>query len=108
MEIFIVVSATLFLAAFIILTVYFIQTLIQIKHTARAVEILARHLDAEVSKADRMSDAVSGMAEGVGKIAGTFLSYVAGAFSRMFGGDSTDSKQHEGTADSKQAAPPAR
>lgn len=85
MEVLIAVSVTLFITAFIVLTVYAIQTLIQMRHTARAVEILARHLDAEVSKADRVTDAMSGVATGLSQAATTLMSFALGMLKSFLG-----------------------
>lgn len=108
MEILIAVSVTLFIAAFIVLTIYAIQTLIQVRQTAKAVEILAKHLDAEVTKADRVTDAVSGIASGLGQAATTLASFGLGMLKTFLSRFSTEVDEGKKEEASKESQPQER
>lgn len=66
MQIFLTVLGTLLVVALGVLTVFFVQTLIQLKRTGRSVEVLADNLNTEVERFKDVAGSASHLAAAFG------------------------------------------
>jgi hypothetical protein len=80
MDIFIIVSLCIAVTAFVTAVVFLIKTLVQVRLTARAVEILCENLNREVEKCSTVTGAAFSAASflngGMGKAAALIFSFV--------------------------------
>ncbi|HOW27550.1 MAG TPA: hypothetical protein PK876_03480 [Elusimicrobiota bacterium] len=88
MEIFLIICGTLLTATLIVTSVYLIQTLMQVRQTARAVQVLAENVNQEMVKLRSATDTVSSLASqltGVyGKVASVGFSLLGGLAKGLF------------------------
>ncbi len=76
MIIFFAVCAGLFLAAVIVVSVYLVQTLVQVRRTARSYEVLADRVSEELGKVQSFTNAAARVSEFMGGTVGRTASLV--------------------------------
>lgn len=71
------VLAAALVGAIVVVAVHLVLTLIQVRHTAREVELLARKANGEMDKVGSVTAAVSGLVGGLGGSTGRLMAGAA-------------------------------